>query len=41
MLGQVTRANGDVEKFHDAGELISILAKWNTEKYKELKAMKK
>lgn len=36
--GQVTHADtGKVEKFNDSGELISILGKWNIEKYKELK----
>jgi hypothetical protein len=28
---------GDKKKFNDAGELISILGKWNTAKFKQLK----
>jgi hypothetical protein len=36
--GQVTNAeNGDVRKFNDAGELITILGKWNTAKFKQLR----
>lgn len=39
MKGQVTHADtGEVEKFNDAGELVSILGKWNTRKFKELKS---
>lgn len=42
MRGIVT--NADTHKtrtFNDAGELISILGKWNGEKYKKLKAAQK
>ena len=36
--GQVTHADtGEVVKFSDPGELITALARWNVEKYKELK----
>jgi hypothetical protein len=36
--GQVTNAETkEVEKFNDAGELISILGKWNTVKFQELR----
>jgi hypothetical protein len=39
--GQVTNAeNGDIKKFNDAGELISILGKWNTAKFKQFKKKK-
>jgi hypothetical protein len=39
--GQLTHADtGEVKKFNDAGELISILGKWNSEKFKELKGKK-
>jgi len=37
--GCVTHASTKKEiHFNDAGELISILGKWNAEKFKELKA---
>ena len=36
--GQVTNADTkEAKKFNDAGELISILGKWNTVKLKSLK----
>jgi stalled ribosome rescue protein Dom34 len=36
--GQVTNAeNGTSKKFNDAGELISILGKWNSEKFQRLR----
>lgn len=36
--GQVTNAETrDVKKFNDAGELISILGKWNNTKFKQLR----
>jgi hypothetical protein len=39
--GQVTNVGtGDDEKFNDAGELISILGKWNTAKFQQLKKEK-
>ena len=39
--GQVMNAGtGDIKKFNDAGELISILGKWNTAKFKQLKKKK-
>jgi len=39
--GQVTHAGTkDVVKFNDAGELLSILGKWNKEKFQELKTKK-
>jgi hypothetical protein len=42
MRGQVTHASTkQVEKFNDAGELITILGKWNGENYKKLKAGKR
>jgi len=31
----------EVKKFNDPGELISILGKWNVQKYKELKKLNK
>jgi len=38
MKGQVTHADtGAVKKFNDAGELISILGKWNAAKLRDLK----
>jgi predicted RNA methylase len=38
MKGQVTHADtGAVEKFNDAGELVSILGKWNSAKFREVK----
>ena len=38
LKGQVTHADtGQVRKFNDAGELISILGKWNTAKFKALR----
>lgn len=37
--GQATNAHTrKVAKFNDAGELISILGKWNVEKLKQIKA---
>ena len=42
MKGQVTHADtGEVSKFNDAGELVSILGKWNALKYRDLKARKR
>jgi hypothetical protein len=42
MKGQVTNAEtGVVKKFNDGGELISILGKWNTAKFKQLKKSNK
>jgi hypothetical protein len=39
--GQAENAGtGDKRKFNDAGELISILGKWNTAKFKQLKKEK-
>lgn len=36
--GELTHADtGKRRKFNDAGELISILGKWNTAKFKELR----
>ena len=36
--GQATNADtGDEKKFNDAGELLSILGKWNARKFRELK----
>ena len=36
--GQVTHADtAEVKKFNDAGELITVLGKWNSEKLKSLK----
>ena len=36
--GQITNAeNRKVKKFNDAGELISILGKWNSEKFRQLR----
>jgi len=40
--GMVTNADTKKNmKFNDAGELITILGKWNREKVKELRAAKK
>ena len=42
MKGQVTNAETKKAKiFNDAGELITILGKWNTEKFKQLRAKAK
>jgi hypothetical protein len=42
MRGQATNAaTKEVKKFNDAGELITILGKWNGENYKKLKVEKK
>jgi hypothetical protein len=41
IAGQITHSNGKIRKFNDAGELLTILSKWNTEKFKELKAKSK
>ena len=42
MMGQVRNVDtGDVKKFNDAGQLISILGKWNSEKYKDRTANSK
>lgn len=36
--GQVTHADtGEAKKFNDAGELLTILGKWNAEKLRSLK----
>jgi hypothetical protein len=38
MKGQVQNAETlQIEKFNDAGELITILGKWNAAKFKQLK----
>ena len=38
IVGQVTNAETDEKrKFNDAGELISILGKWNVAKFKQLR----
>jgi hypothetical protein len=37
IAGQVTNAEGKPIKFNDAGELISILGKWNAAKFRQLK----
>jgi hypothetical protein len=38
MKGQVTHADtGEVLKFNDAGELVSILGKWNSAKFQKFK----
>ena len=38
MKGQVTHADTkEIKKFNDAGELVSILGKWNAAKLRELK----
>lgn len=38
IAGKVTNAETGRHKiFHDAGELINILGKWNTAKFKQLK----
>jgi hypothetical protein len=40
--GQVTNAETkEAEMFNDAGELITILGKWNTAKFKQLRAKAK
>jgi hypothetical protein len=40
--GQVTHVDTkEVAKFNDAGQLITILGRWNSARYKELKAAKK
>lgn len=42
MKGQVTNAETqEAEMFNDAGELITILGKWNTAKFKQLRAKAK
>jgi hypothetical protein len=42
MRGQATNAaTKEVKKFNDAGELITVLGKWNGDNYKKLKAAKK
>jgi hypothetical protein len=42
MRGQATNADTrQVEKFNDGGELISILGKWNAQKFRQLKAIPK
>jgi hypothetical protein len=41
MRGQATNAGTkEVKKFNDAGELITILGKWNGDNYKKLKSEK-
>ena len=41
ITGKVTNAEtGKHKMFHDAGELIAILGKWNTAKFKQLKKKK-
>jgi hypothetical protein len=38
VVGEVTNAETDEKKkFNDAGELISILSKWNVAKFKQLR----
>jgi hypothetical protein len=40
--GQVKHVDTkEVVKFNDAGQLITILGRWNSARYKELKAAKK
>jgi len=41
--GQITHADPPHEskKFNDAGELLTILGKWNAEKFRELKRQKR
>jgi hypothetical protein len=40
--GQATHVDTkEVLKFNDAGQLITILGKWNSARYKELKAAEK
>ena len=42
MSGQVTNADtGKTLKFNDAGQLITILGKWNAEKFKQLRSKRK
>jgi len=42
MRGQITHADThQVEKFNDAGELLSILGKWNAAKFRELQGVQK
>jgi hypothetical protein len=42
MKGQITHADtGEVRKFNDAGELLTILGKWNAKKFREVKAKKR
>ncbi len=42
MKGQVTNAETkEAKMFNDAGELITILGKWNTAKFKQLKSKAK
>jgi len=42
MKGQVKNlATGEKVMFNDAGALISVLGKWNSKKFQELKADKK
>ena len=42
MSGQATNAaTNEVKKFHDAGELLTILVKWNRDIYKKLKSEKR
>ena len=37
--GQITNAHtGEVRMFNDAGQLLSILGKWNVTKFKEIRA---
>lgn len=39
--GQVTHADtGETKKFNDAGELVTILGKWNSVKLRSLKGAK-
>jgi hypothetical protein len=41
ILGQITNAETKEKKmFHDAGELISTLGKWNAAKFKQLRKAK-
>lgn len=36
MKGVVTNATGERANFNDAGELISILGKWNSKRFRDL-----
>jgi hypothetical protein len=39
MKGEVTHADtGESKKFNDAGELVTILGKWNAAKFRQLKS---
>jgi hypothetical protein len=41
-MGKIENAEtGEKKHFHDAGELLSTLGKWNSDRFKALKAAKK